>query len=640
VAVGVSTSGVPSLLAGRYRLLAPVGRGAIAEVVRARDEQRGAEVALKILYPHLRESAAVVERFRREVDIVRRISHPHVLAIREVVDSDGQLFLVMDYHPGGDLADRLAGKRALSAGELRVLAAQLCGALAAAHRAGVVHRDVKPSNVLCGPGPGLDVRLCDFGLARTAELSGLTTANAVLGTPEYMAPEVVVDGHADPRSDVYSLGVMLFEAATGRLPFYGDSPYQLMRQHVDAEAPRARSLASALPAAIDDAIARALAKDPLDRFSTCEDLARAFADEPPAQRSAALAPATAAVAAARRVCPQCGGWLVEAAGVCADCGAALLRLEDAVEGGVSVLVLGPGKAGDKIDARRHVALFEILDELPVGRVPIGRGRRRAPRVPFFVARGLTERSATELAGRLNAIGLDARVQTGSALAHRGMRAKVWEMNKRRTVGAGVLLTGGPQLVSAWVELHHLFFLIYPIGLVLWAAGLASSAIRHTRPLIDRRSGRASQPAAPGRLADALSRLRSRQDRRLVGRVLERQARVAGLGRGELAQALVERAALIADALANLDSMRAADASVAPAPDRALAELRREEVTRVVLRADLLRVASRLDDLCQIVARAAVVDSADETARLDREIQEIALAVESEQEVAALLGAKE
>jgi serine/threonine-protein kinase len=321
---------------GRYTVLGSVGRGAIAEVLRARDETSGAVVALKLLYPHLRESAVVVERFRREVDIVRRIAHPHVLAIREVVESDDLLFLVMDYHPGGDLADRLAARGPLAAEGLRTLAAQLCGALAAAHRAGVVHRDVKPSNVLCGPGAALDVRLCDFGLARTGELSGLTTANAVLGTPEYMAPEIITDGHADPRSDIYSLGVVLFEAATGRLPFYGDSPYQLMRQHVDVEAPRASTLVPELPRALDEAIARALAKDPLDRFATADDCARSLA-------TGAHAPARALVArpAPRRPCPACGGWLVEEAGVCADCGASLLHLEPETPG-VDVVVTGPG----------------------------------------------------------------------------------------------------------------------------------------------------------------------------------------------------------------------------------------------------------------------------------------------------------
>src|SRR5262249_54873190 len=155
---------------------------------------------------------------------------------------------------------------------------------------------------------------CDFGLARTAELSGLTTANAVLGTPEYMAPEVVVDGHADPRSDIYSLGVMLFEAATGRLPFYGDSPYQLMRQHVDIEPPRARRFVPDLPEAIDAAIARALAKDPLDRFATCEDLARAIAEDAPAATTA-LAPA-AAQASASSSSSSSSGALVPARRAC------------------------------------------------------------------------------------------------------------------------------------------------------------------------------------------------------------------------------------------------------------------------------------------------------------------------------------
>src|SRR6185295_4752227 len=121
---------------------------------------------------------------------------------------------------------------------------------------------------------------------------------------EYMAPEVITDGHADPRSDIYSLGVVLFEAATGRLPFYGDSPYQLMRQHIDVEAPPASTLAPGLPRAIDEAIARALAKEPLDRFATADDFARALA-------TGAHAPARALVPspASRRPCPTCGGWL-------------------------------------------------------------------------------------------------------------------------------------------------------------------------------------------------------------------------------------------------------------------------------------------------------------------------------------------
>jgi Protein kinase domain len=638
VTVGALTASLPERLASRYRVLGSVGRGAIAEVVRARDERTGEEVALKLLYPHLRESGAVVERFRREVEIVRRISHPHVLAIREVVDSDGQLFLVMDYHPGGDLADRLAGRRRFEAEDLRALAAQLCGALAAAHRAGVVHRDVKPSNVLCGPGPALDVRLCDFGLARTAELSGLTTANAVLGTPEYMAPEVVVDGHADPRSDIYSLGIMLFEAATGRLPFYGDSPYQLMRQHVDVEAPRARSLAPELPPAIDDAIARALAKDPLDRFATCEDLARALAGDEPTP-STALAPVIA-TAPARRSCPRCGGWLVEAAAACADCGSALLRI-DRQEDGFSVLVVGPGKPGDKIDAVKHVALYGLLDELPPGSVASERGARRAPRFPFYVARGVTEETADRLIARLEAIGFGAVMCKGRALAQASMRTKLWEMSKRQTAGAGVLCYLIPQLQTLVLGPHAyggVSFLVLPTILLAWATSFAWMAGRCGKPLISADGASPLQnPALP--LANVLPRFANRQDRRLLGQILDRVARIDALGRADVVGNLVARAILAADGLAAVGQRRAFDASVPDNRQAALAELRREEKAAVLFRGELLRVASRLDEICLLVARAKAASAPDEIARLDGEIQDLSLAVEAEQDVVALLGGR-
>src|SRR5690242_6497590 len=131
----------------------------------------------------------------------------------------------MELHPGGDLSERLERRRPLDAAGLRALCRQVCGALEAADRAGVVHRDVKPQNILVGQGDELDTRLCDFGLARTADLAGLTTRTTVLGTPAYMAPEVISEAYADPRSDLYSLGVVLFEAATGRLPFLADSPF-------------------------------------------------------------------------------------------------------------------------------------------------------------------------------------------------------------------------------------------------------------------------------------------------------------------------------------------------------------------------------------------------------------------------------
>jgi tRNA A-37 threonylcarbamoyl transferase component Bud32 len=625
----LSQSAWPELLANRYRVLGSVGRGAIAEVVRARDERTGTEVALKILYAHLRESREVVERFRREVEIVRRIQHPHVLAIHEVVEAEGRLFLVMDYRPGGDLADWLARRARFEAGLLRSLAGQLCGALAAAHRAGVVHRDVKPSNVLCGAGTELDVRLCDFGLARTAELAGLTTANAVLGTPEYMAPEVVTDGHADPRSDIYSLGVMLFEAATGKLPFYGDSPYQLMRQHVDVEAPRARALVPELPEAIDAAIARALAKDPLDRFATADDLAAAMAAGVPASAAIVASPPPASVAS--RACARCGGWLVDAAAICADCGTTLLRLEYERRG-VSVLVIGPGDVGDKIDAWRQVALYKLLEQLPEGSVSIPRGARRAPRVPFYVARGVTEASAAALITELEKLGFSARQVAGWEHPPAELKKKVSVMSGRYAGTLGLL--GILQIQNAVGGSGWGFSLLGALC-VMYCGARVRTAFKSAQPIVRSPPGRGSG-AAVRQLAALLPKLRARQDRRLAARILERLEQIDALERGELAAGIGDRTARVLGALVALDARRDAGAVVSPDAAAAVRELRREETMRVVLRADLLRAVSRLDGLCLARARADAVAAADELRVTDDQIDELARSLEAEAEVDAAL----
>lgn len=632
---------LPPRLADRYRVAAPLGRGAIAEVVRAVDESTGATVALKVLYPALRESAVVVERFRREVDLCRRIRQRHVLAIHEVLESEGYLFLVMDYHPGGDLADRIARGGPLPAPRLRALAGQLGAALAAAHQVGIVHRDVKPSNVLAGAGPDLDVRLCDFGLARSGEGAGLTTSAAVLGTPEYMAPEVIAEGHADPRSDLYSLGVVLFEAATGRLPFVADSPYQMMRMHLQDDPPRARDRAPALPADLDAAITRALAKDPLDRFASADELIAAFAEPAPDEPR----PLWAVPAAPRSPpCPACGGWLVESAAVCADCGREQLRLDHDPKG-VAVLVTGPGPVGDKLGARQHVALYRLLGELPTDVGPPLR-QARAPRYPFYVARALTMASAERLLPRLKELGLEARIEQRRLLPPAEMRKKVKTLVGRLLAGTGAAGWMGQQMYHViprdWLPgLWRL--LAFPALLTALGLTFAVTATRGAiRPLVappPRGSSDRSSPSTGDRLGALTGWLRrssSRQDRRLLARIHERLARLAGGAEADLIPASAARAVELATALGRLDQASQANESVALDRSNAQSELRRLERGRVLIRAELLRLSSHLEALASGAARRGLHGSDRDRAAALSAIEAMATGVEAHRELEAFL----
>jgi hypothetical protein len=642
-------AGLPAVLGGRYRLTRRIGQGSIAQVLEAVDEVGGGTVALKILYPNLAANPAVADRFKREAQIVRRIAHRHVIAIHDVAESDGLAYLVMDVHPGGDLADRLARSGPLPVPTLRELGRQLGGALDAAHRAGVVHRDVKPQNVLVGPdAAALDTRLCDFGLARTADLAGLTTRSTVLGTPEYMAPEVISDGYADPRSDIYSLGIVLFEAATGRLPFRASSPFQLLRKQLGETPPRASAVRADLPPEIDEAIDRALRKEPLDRFACAADLVSALAPPAPGVAALAVRPPNARrdkTLASRATCRRCGGSVVRLAQVCVDCGARSLRVKT-VPGGYAVLVTGPGRIADKLDGAAHVALVKLLDELPPGATRFNRLRKKPPRLPFFVLGDLDEPSAGELCARLRDIGFEARVERRASLAPPELRRKARTMTSRY---AALSLTSAVSFGNALMrELFHHRLHVAALGTVFVGAFAAMwflPAVTFRRPLVAIAETDTGQPALV-RLAQWLTGLKRREDRRLLARILERLQLATELGAREAAELLAERAALACRGLAAIeernrhfdesDLERRAATAGGDEVSAALGSLRDGERIRGVLLADLLRTFSRAEELCARLARAGGLAAGEQAALVARELADLEVEIEAEEDIAALL----
>ncbi|MFG2641278.1 serine/threonine-protein kinase [Streptomyces sp. NPDC048370] len=253
------------LVADRYRLHLCVGRGGMGEVWQATDEVLGRSVAVKLMLGHGSDPSAG-ERFRLEAQTAARLSHPHVVGVFDFGTWDGKLFLVMELVEGTSLASEPgAPPQVLPAERVAVVAAHAAAGLAAAHREGVVHRDIKPGNLLLD-GDGT-VKLADFGIARFVDdpSAALTTTGQIVGTGLYLAPERALGRAASPASDVYSLGCVLYQLLTGRPPFQGDTATALLYQHIDTPPAPPRQLGVGLPAAFEGYLLSMLAKEPEQR---------------------------------------------------------------------------------------------------------------------------------------------------------------------------------------------------------------------------------------------------------------------------------------------------------------------------------------------------------------------------------------
>lgn len=262
-----------TLLNNRYQLLQKVGTGGMAEVFRARDSMLERYVAIKVLRAEYTENKAFQERFRQEARAAANLSHPNIVTVHDFGLDRGQLFIVMEHVPGTDLKTLLRQRGRFSVEEAIPLIVQACAGIGYAHRAGLVHCDVKPHNMLVTPDKRLKVT--DFGIARAlATIHPEERSDVVWGSPQYFSPEQAAGEPPSPASDVYSLGIVLYEVLTGSLPFNASTPEELGRMHLDARPHPIREYLPDIPETLEQIVDKVLSKEPSARYRTADQLGR------------------------------------------------------------------------------------------------------------------------------------------------------------------------------------------------------------------------------------------------------------------------------------------------------------------------------------------------------------------------------
>ena len=277
---------VGRVLDGRYRIESFLARGGMATIYRGADLRLDRTVAIKVMHPTFASDPGFVDRFEREARAAARLNSPYAVAVHDQGNDAGVTYLVMEYVPGHTVRDVLRTHGALPPAQALAIIDPVLQALAAAHRAGYIHRDVKPENVLISEDGR--VKVTDFGLARAIEgADSGKTHGLLLGTVAYLSPEQVEHDHTDARSDVYSAGILLFELVTGQVPFTASAPMQVAYRHVHEDVPPPSSIRPGIPVGIDELVLRATRRNPDQRFGDADaflSAARVQKDQlPPAQ---------------------------------------------------------------------------------------------------------------------------------------------------------------------------------------------------------------------------------------------------------------------------------------------------------------------------------------------------------------------
>jgi non-specific serine/threonine protein kinase/serine/threonine-protein kinase len=407
-----------TVLGGRYRLGPLLGAGGMAEVYDGRDERLDRPVAVKLLRPDLAAHAGLRQRFELEARAAARLAHPNVVAVYDAGEDQGHSYIVMERLRGESLAD-VIGRGPVDLAWLRRLAGEVLSALAAAHQAGIIHRDIKPANILLGPdGRG---KVADFGIARVAEAqietepaAALTGTGLVLGTPAYLAPERAMGEPATPQSDLYSVGVVLYEAVTGSKPYGGRTPVAIAAAAVSGAAENPVRLRPDADAQLVAVIAKAMAVDPAQRYATAAAMAADLRREaPPATAVMPAGPGLGAVGAAGG---DVGGDAAAAAAVggvagAAGAAAATVPLGSGAPGATVPLPPSPPRAPGPLPAS---PLPPAMRPGP----PRPRRRRRLPPAPALAALGAVAIAAVVVALIVSnsGTGSPAKATTGSTTA--------------------------------------------------------------------------------------------------------------------------------------------------------------------------------------------------------------------------------
>ena len=259
-----------SIFAGRYQIIEELGKGGMGKVYKVLDKEINSKVALKLIKPEVAGDKKNIERFRSELKLARDISHKHVCRMYDLNKEKGNYYITMEYVSGEDLKSFIRRAAPLSTGRAILIAKQVCAGLTEAHRLGIVHRDLKPSNIMID-NEG-NARIMDFGIARTVKGKGITGAGVMIGTPEYMSPEQVEAKDTDQRSDIYSLGIILYEMTTGQLPFEADTPFAVGVKH-KSEIPKSpRELNPQIPEDLSRVILKCLEKEKENRYQSTGEI--------------------------------------------------------------------------------------------------------------------------------------------------------------------------------------------------------------------------------------------------------------------------------------------------------------------------------------------------------------------------------